>query len=160
MCLREARKYNYGWGGVKYPEKKWKESSRVWWEEGNGEDGKGKGMKSPLDISEPRLGLSLSTYDEGYETRNFFDSMYRNLPSTLTSFEKIVFLTRSNCFWDSCDEEFEPDLLSYREVCMRLGLDYEGKGEKVRKGWAKACRKIKMGEWGVENEEVIKDGFL
>ncbi|GMH95234.1 hypothetical protein TrST_g1341 [Triparma strigata] len=169
MCRREARRYNYGWGGMRKAHREWDESSKQYYQGANGtlresaSDRDVKVMKSPLDVDGDAARLNLHTYDEGYEVRNFIDSLYTNLPETLTEFEKLVFLTRSNCDYDGCDlldlsdAEFQPDLLSFREVCHRLRLDYETQGNRVAKGWAGACRKIRNSDWAAQNEDYIKN---
>ena len=43
----------------------------------------------------------------------------------------------------------------YRDVCRALGLDYDSDGERVRKAWAKGCRKVRESEWGREVGEIV-----
>ena len=63
----------------------------------------------------------------------------------MTDFERIVFLTRYT----------DAEIRTYRDVCACLGLCYDGDGERVRKAWAKACKKIRGSEWGKEVGGVV-----
>ena len=112
LTRREARKYSYGSGGPRRPDRAWTQSSKEYYN--NNSKISDKKIPQPIALHLLSPSQVLSSECDTIERVSFFESLYDNLPSTLDDFEKIVFMTRTQP-----REDFTPDLLPYREVCER-----------------------------------------
>ncbi|GMH98423.1 hypothetical protein TrST_g1819 [Triparma strigata] len=150
LTRREARKYSYGSGGPRRPDRAWTQSSKEYYN--NNSKISDKKIPQPIALHLLSPSQVLSSECDTIERVSFFESLYDNLPSTLDDFEKIVFMTRTQP-----REDFTPDLLPYREVCERLGLDYDENANRVAKGWDRAVKKIRKSSWATENKETWRN---
>ena len=113
LTRREARKYSYGSGGPRRPDRAWTQSSKEYYN--NNRKIIDKKIPQPIALHLLSPSQVLSSECDTIERLSFFESLYDNLPSTLDDFETIVFMTRTQ----PREGDFTPDLLPYREVCER-----------------------------------------